>query len=254
MFTATSWSQLRGITGTDSFLVSAESPALCPARAELQTPPLAVTGLSCCACPISVHDLRQQMTALQSQLQQVQLERATLTSKLKASQAEISSLQSVRQWYQQQLALAQEARVRLQGEMAHIQVRPPSTFQGRSRFLSSRRTVLFPKIFLFLEFTDMFLFLTCCLAHPVSHVGCVPWAPPQPSDMGDPQQPLPAFSIPKPVLLGMVVHACKFSSAWVSGPSHPGLPTLLRCLTGVWCQWSSLPGWSFSCLCCVSPQ
>ncbi|XP_025717424.1 golgin subfamily A member 3 isoform X2 [Callorhinus ursinus] len=70
----------------------------------------------------TVHDLRQQMTALQNQLQQVQLERATLSSKLKASQAEISSLQHVRQWYQQQLALAQEARVRLQGEMAHIQV------------------------------------------------------------------------------------------------------------------------------------
>nr|XP_017536193.2 golgin subfamily A member 3 [Manis javanica] len=70
----------------------------------------------------TVHDLRQQMVALQSQLQQVQLERAALTSKLKASQAEISSLQNVRQWYQQQLALAQEARVRLQGEMAHIQV------------------------------------------------------------------------------------------------------------------------------------
>lgn len=64
------------------------------------------------------------MTALQNQLQQVQLERATLSSKLKASQAEISSLQHVRQWYQQQLALAQEARVRLQGEMAHIQVWP----------------------------------------------------------------------------------------------------------------------------------
>ncbi|EFB16380.1 hypothetical protein PANDA_012325, partial [Ailuropoda melanoleuca] len=70
----------------------------------------------------TVHDLRQQMTALQNQLQQVQLERATLSSKLKTSQAEISSLQHVRQWYQQQLALAQEARVRLQGEMAHIQV------------------------------------------------------------------------------------------------------------------------------------
>ncbi|XP_041585408.1 golgin subfamily A member 3 isoform X1 [Vulpes lagopus] len=70
----------------------------------------------------TVHDLRQQMTALQNQLQQVQLERTTLSSKLKASQAEISSLQHVRQWYQQQLALAQEARVRLQGEMAHIQV------------------------------------------------------------------------------------------------------------------------------------
>lgn len=62
------------------------------------------------------------MTALQSQLQQVQLERTTLTSKLQASQAEITSLQHARQWYQQQLALAQEARVRLQGEMAHIQV------------------------------------------------------------------------------------------------------------------------------------
>ncbi|KAM5311371.1 golgin subfamily A member 3 isoform 1-T2 [Glossophaga mutica] len=70
----------------------------------------------------TVHDLRQQMTALQSQLRQVQLERTTLTSRLKASQAEIASLQSVRQWYQQQLTLAQEARVRLQGEMAHIQV------------------------------------------------------------------------------------------------------------------------------------
>lgn len=75
-------------------------------------------------CLPSVHDLRQQMTGLQSQLQQVQLERTTLSSKLKASQAEIASLQHVRQWYQQQLALAQEARVRLQGEMAHIQVRP----------------------------------------------------------------------------------------------------------------------------------
>lgn len=81
-------------------------------------------GLSGCACLLSVHDLRQQMTALQSQLRQVQLERTALSSKLQASQAEISSLQSVRQWYQQQLALAQEARVRLQGEMAHIQVWP----------------------------------------------------------------------------------------------------------------------------------
>ncbi|ELW66964.1 Golgin subfamily A member 3 [Tupaia chinensis] len=70
----------------------------------------------------TVHGLRQQMAALQSQLQQVQLERTALTGRLKASQAEIASLQSVRQWYQQQLALAQEARVRLQGEMAHIQV------------------------------------------------------------------------------------------------------------------------------------
>lgn len=77
-----------------------------------------------CAFLLPVHDLRQQMTALQSQLRQVQLERTTLTSRLKTSQAEIASLQSVRQWYQQQLALAQEARVRLQGEMAHIQVGP----------------------------------------------------------------------------------------------------------------------------------
>uniref|UniRef100_A0A674EZX9 Golgin A3 n=1 Tax=Salmo trutta TaxID=8032 RepID=A0A674EZX9_SALTR len=41
--------------------------------------------------------------------------------RLKTSQAEIISLQQVRQWYQQQLALAQEARVRLQGEMANMQ-------------------------------------------------------------------------------------------------------------------------------------
>lgn len=68
------------------------------------------------------------MGSLQSQLQQVQLERSSLQSKLKASQAEIASLQQVRQWYQQQLALAQEARVRLQGEMANMQVRA-----GRSR-------------------------------------------------------------------------------------------------------------------------
>lgn len=91
---------------------------------------LAVAGrLSGCAFLLPVHDLRQQMAALQSQLQEVQLERATLTSKLQASQAEISSLQNVRQWYQQQLALAQEARVRLQGEMAHIQVWPPRLVQ-----------------------------------------------------------------------------------------------------------------------------
>ena len=63
------------------------------------------------------------MGGLQSQLQQVQLERSTLQSRLKTSQAEIDSLQQVRQWYQQQLALAQEARVRLQGEMANMQVR-----------------------------------------------------------------------------------------------------------------------------------
>lgn len=62
------------------------------------------------------------MGGLQSQLQQVQLERSTLQSRLKTSQAEIDSLQQVRQWYQQQLALAQEARVRLQSEMANMQV------------------------------------------------------------------------------------------------------------------------------------
>lgn len=65
------------------------------------------------------------MGGLQSQLQQVQLERSTLQSRLKTSQAEIDSLQQVRQWYQQQLALAQEARVRLQSEMANMQVRLP---------------------------------------------------------------------------------------------------------------------------------
>lgn len=61
------------------------------------------------------------MGGLQSQLQQVQLERSTLQSRLKTSQAEIDSLQQLRQWYQQQLALAQEARVRLQSEMASVQ-------------------------------------------------------------------------------------------------------------------------------------
>ncbi|KFU89599.1 Golgin subfamily A member 3, partial [Chaetura pelagica] len=69
----------------------------------------------------TVHDLRQQLASLQSQLQKVQLERATLTNKLKASETEITSLQNVRHWYQQQLVLAQEARVRLQSEMANIQ-------------------------------------------------------------------------------------------------------------------------------------
>lgn len=62
------------------------------------------------------------MGGLQNQLQQVQLERSALQSKLKTSQAEIDSLQQLRQWYHQQLALAQEARVRLQGEMANMQV------------------------------------------------------------------------------------------------------------------------------------
>ncbi|XP_063820770.1 golgin subfamily A member 3 isoform X1 [Pseudophryne corroboree] len=68
-----------------------------------------------------VHDLRQQTVSLQYQLQQVQLDRTTLTNKLKASKAEISSLQQTREWYQQQLTMAQEARVRLQSEMANIQ-------------------------------------------------------------------------------------------------------------------------------------
>uniref|UniRef100_A0A8C2XKW2 Golgin A3 n=1 Tax=Cyclopterus lumpus TaxID=8103 RepID=A0A8C2XKW2_CYCLU len=65
--------------------------------------------------------LRQQLGGLQSQLQQIQLERSTLQSRMKTSQAEIESLQQLRQWYQQQLALAQEARVRLQSEMANMQ-------------------------------------------------------------------------------------------------------------------------------------
>lgn len=100
--------------------------------------------LSSCAFLLPVHDLRQQMVALQSQLQQVQLERTTLTSKLKASQAEISSLQSVRQWYQQQLALAQEARVRLQGEMAHIQVCPDGRAGCTPRLVQN--DCFFPKL------------------------------------------------------------------------------------------------------------
>ncbi|KAM4707110.1 golgin subfamily A member 3 [Discoglossus pictus] len=70
----------------------------------------------------TVHDLRQQTVSLQYQLQQVQLDRTTLTNKLKASKTEISSLQQAREWYHQQLTLAQEARVRLQSEMANIQV------------------------------------------------------------------------------------------------------------------------------------
>ncbi|XP_053327337.1 golgin subfamily A member 3 isoform X2 [Spea bombifrons] len=69
----------------------------------------------------TVHDLRQQTASLQYQLQQVQLDRSALTNKLKASRTEISALQQTRDWYQQQLSLAQEARVRLQSEMANIQ-------------------------------------------------------------------------------------------------------------------------------------
>ncbi|XP_058014826.1 golgin subfamily A member 3 isoform X3 [Ahaetulla prasina] len=67
-----------------------------------------------------VHDLRQQLSTLQSQLQQVELDRASLTGKLKSSQAEIASLQKVRHWYQQQLAVAQQARIRLQSDMANV--------------------------------------------------------------------------------------------------------------------------------------
>lgn len=117
------------------------------------TPLAVVGGLSGCVFLLLVHDLRQQMAALQSQLQQVQLERTTLTSKLKASQAEISSLQSVRQWYQQQLALAQEARVRLQGEMAHIQVWPDGQARHTPHFL--RSNCFFPELkgVLLLDFT-----------------------------------------------------------------------------------------------------
>lgn len=78
-----------------------------------------------------VHDMRQKTVSLQYQLQQVQLDRTTLTNKLKASKAEISSLQQAREWYQQQLTLAQEARVRLQSEMANIQV---YAYPGASTF------------------------------------------------------------------------------------------------------------------------
>ncbi|XP_060539800.1 golgin subfamily A member 3 isoform X2 [Pantherophis guttatus] len=67
-----------------------------------------------------VHDLRQQLSSLQSQLQQVELDRASLTGKLKSSQAEIASLQKVRHWYQQQLTVAQQARIRLQSDMANV--------------------------------------------------------------------------------------------------------------------------------------
>ncbi|XP_064424097.1 golgin subfamily A member 3 isoform X2 [Latimeria chalumnae] len=69
----------------------------------------------------SLHELRQQMASVHTQLQQVQLERTTLLSRLKASQLEIVSLQEVRQWYHEQLTLAQGARVRLQSEMANMQ-------------------------------------------------------------------------------------------------------------------------------------
>uniref|UniRef100_A0A8C4TIT8 Golgin A3 n=1 Tax=Erpetoichthys calabaricus TaxID=27687 RepID=A0A8C4TIT8_ERPCA len=70
----------------------------------------------------SVQELHHQVTRLQSQLQQVQLERSTLVNKLKTSESEIAQLQQVRQWYHQQLTIAQEARIRLQSEMANMQV------------------------------------------------------------------------------------------------------------------------------------
>lgn len=73
-------------------------------------------------CLAAVQELHQQVGGLQGQLQQVQLERSTLQTRLKTSRAEIDSLQQLRHWYQQQLALAQEARVRLQSEMANMQV------------------------------------------------------------------------------------------------------------------------------------
>lgn len=115
------------------------------------------------AFSLPVHDLRQQMAALQSQLRQVQLERTTLTSRLKTSQAEIASLQSVRQWYQQQLALAQEARVRLQGEMAHIQVRPASP--GQLPCKCHVEPLLFPDFPFSVQSPQMRILKTCCHSH-----------------------------------------------------------------------------------------
>ncbi|XP_027023947.2 golgin subfamily A member 3 isoform X1 [Tachysurus fulvidraco] len=70
---------------------------------------------------ITVNELRQQLTGLHTQLQQVENERAALNSRLQTSQAEVQSLQQLRSWYQQQLAIAQEARVRLQSQMANMQ-------------------------------------------------------------------------------------------------------------------------------------
>ncbi|KAG8146328.1 putative Golgin A3 protein [Naja naja] len=66
-----------------------------------------------------VHDLRQQLSSLQSQLQQVELDRTSLTGKLKSSQAEISSLQKVRHWYQQQLTAGQMTQV---GLLEHLKL------------------------------------------------------------------------------------------------------------------------------------
>ncbi|KAM9446741.1 golgin subfamily A member 3 isoform 2-T3 [Clarias gariepinus] len=69
----------------------------------------------------TVSELRQQLTGLHAQLQQVEVERGMLNSRLQTSQAEVQSLQQLRSWYQQQLAIAQEARVRLQSQMANMQ-------------------------------------------------------------------------------------------------------------------------------------
>ncbi|XP_053530564.1 golgin subfamily A member 3 isoform X3 [Ictalurus punctatus] len=70
---------------------------------------------------ITVSELRQQLTGLHAQLQQVDAERGALNSRLQTSQAEVQTLQQLRSWYQQQLAIAQEARVRLQSQMANMQ-------------------------------------------------------------------------------------------------------------------------------------
>ncbi|KAB5528231.1 hypothetical protein PHYPO_G00137950 [Pangasianodon hypophthalmus] len=69
----------------------------------------------------TVSELRQQLTGLHAQLQQVEAERGALNSRLQTSQAEVQSLKQLRSWYQQQLAVAQEARVRLQSQMANMQ-------------------------------------------------------------------------------------------------------------------------------------
>ncbi|XP_058230645.1 golgin subfamily A member 3 isoform X1 [Hemibagrus wyckioides] len=70
---------------------------------------------------VTVSELRQQLTGLHTQLQQVEADRAALNSRLQTSQAEVQSLQQLRSWYQQQLTIAQEARVRLQSQMANMQ-------------------------------------------------------------------------------------------------------------------------------------
>lgn len=69
----------------------------------------------------SVHMLRQNMSSMQRQLQQVQVERSALASQLTISQGEIATLMQARDWYQQQLSLAQKSRVQLQSELISIQ-------------------------------------------------------------------------------------------------------------------------------------